>query len=320
MVDFWVQIYGLPSNRINEENVYKVGQSLGKVKAMDFQCSPEFNKSVARVRVRMDSKERLMKGIDLRIELGEIFPVTFKYEKLDIFCYFCGCIGHDIHYCYQCEKYSMNMRKHGGSPRDMPSRNRGSPVKRNWNGTGILATPPRRRTHVEQSTDNNTVTAEKIVRGLAVNRTALFEKDVSVTVVGYGQGGPIINKSGHGPDLQGPTQEARAGHMGFTSMRGPSEGALVIWSPDSFESGMNVDEVMGKKNGLAFMLRKLGLNIKAPVASFTGGLVGDSSPFLVLPQSLIHFVLNGQIIYVVFNGDSIDNIHISASCIVSISH
>ncbi|KAF9605824.1 hypothetical protein IFM89_018649, partial [Coptis chinensis] len=44
--------------------------------------------------------------------------------------------------------------------------------------------------------------------------------------------------------------------------------------------------------GFAFMLRKLGLNIKAPVASFTGGLVGDSSPFAVLPQvtPLITFI------------------------------
>ncbi|XP_077235187.1 ALG6, ALG8 glycosyltransferase family [Tasmannia lanceolata] len=36
--------------------------------------------------------------------------------------------------------------------------------------------------------------------------------------------------------------------------------------------------------GLAFLLAKLGFNIQAPTASFTGGLVGDSSPFAILPQ------------------------------------
>jgi len=36
--------------------------------------------------------------------------------------------------------------------------------------------------------------------------------------------------------------------------------------------------------GLAFILRKLGFNIQMPAASFTAGLVGDSSPFSVLPQ------------------------------------
>lgn len=35
---------------------------------------------------------------------------------------------------------------------------------------------------------------------------------------------------------------------------------------------------------LAFVLGKLGFSIQAPKASFTGGLVGDSSPFAVLPQ------------------------------------
>ncbi|KAM6560052.1 hypothetical protein CsatA_029291 [Cannabis sativa] len=36
--------------------------------------------------------------------------------------------------------------------------------------------------------------------------------------------------------------------------------------------------------GLAFFFRKLGFNIQTPAASFTGGLVGDSSPFAVLPR------------------------------------
>ncbi|KAF7814805.1 putative dolichyl pyrophosphate Glc1Man9GlcNAc2 alpha-1,3-glucosyltransferase [Senna tora] len=36
--------------------------------------------------------------------------------------------------------------------------------------------------------------------------------------------------------------------------------------------------------GLAFMLRKLGFRIPTPKASFTAGLVGNSSPFSVLPQ------------------------------------
>lgn len=34
------------------------------------------------------------------------------------------------------------------------------------------------------------------------------------------------------------------------------------------------------------MLRKLGFSVKIPTASFTSGLVGDSSPFSVLPQVL----------------------------------
>lgn len=39
--------------------------------------------------------------------------------------------------------------------------------------------------------------------------------------------------------------------------------------------------------GLTFVLPKLGFNLIPPAASFTGGLVGDSSPFTVLPQVII---------------------------------
>ncbi|KAJ9171148.1 hypothetical protein P3X46_014550 [Hevea brasiliensis] len=39
--------------------------------------------------------------------------------------------------------------------------------------------------------------------------------------------------------------------------------------------------------GLDILLRKLGLNVQAPAASFTGGLVGDSLPFAVLPKVLL---------------------------------
>ncbi|KAF9609504.1 hypothetical protein IFM89_016590 [Coptis chinensis] len=85
LVDFWIQIHGIPSDRLNEENVRMVGKNLGKLKEVDLCYRGEFRSPVARVRVRMDIKERLLKGLDLRTELGEVFPVTFKYEKLEIF-------------------------------------------------------------------------------------------------------------------------------------------------------------------------------------------------------------------------------------------
>ncbi|BAT95939.1 hypothetical protein LR48_Vigan02g087800 [Vigna angularis] len=52
----------------------------------------------------------------------------------------------------------------------------------------------------------------------------------------------------------------------------------AYWAPNFW-----VFYIMSDK-GLAFILRKLGFNIQMPAASFTAGLVGDSSPFSVLPQ------------------------------------
>ncbi|KAK6143012.1 hypothetical protein DH2020_023360 [Rehmannia glutinosa] len=51
----------------------------------------------------------------------------------------------------------------------------------------------------------------------------------------------------------------------------------AYWAPNFWVFYIMLDKFM------AFMLVKLGFNIQAPKASFTGGLVGDSSPFAVLP-------------------------------------
>ncbi|XP_050227902.1 probable dolichyl pyrophosphate Glc1Man9GlcNAc2 alpha-1,3-glucosyltransferase [Mercurialis annua] len=52
----------------------------------------------------------------------------------------------------------------------------------------------------------------------------------------------------------------------------------AYWAPNFWVFYMMLDKC------LSIIFRKLGFNIQAPIASFTGGLVGDSSPFAVLPQ------------------------------------
>lgn len=51
----------------------------------------------------------------------------------------------------------------------------------------------------------------------------------------------------------------------------------AYWAPNIWVFYIILDKC------LAFMLVKLGFHIEVPKASFTGGLVGDSSPFAVLP-------------------------------------
>ncbi|WOL06122.1 hypothetical protein Cni_G14854 [Canna indica] len=61
----------------------------------------------------------------------------------------------------------------------------------------------------------------------------------------------------------------------------------AYWAPNFWVFYIVLDKV------LSFMLAKLGFHIPAPKASFTGGLVGNSSQFAVLPQvtPLITFLL-----------------------------
>ncbi|KAH0462529.1 hypothetical protein IEQ34_010104 [Dendrobium chrysotoxum] len=61
----------------------------------------------------------------------------------------------------------------------------------------------------------------------------------------------------------------------------------AYWAPNFWVFYIILDKV------LAFILGKLGFSIQTPKASFTGGLVGDSSAFAVLPQvnPIITFLL-----------------------------
>lgn len=52
----------------------------------------------------------------------------------------------------------------------------------------------------------------------------------------------------------------------------------AFWAPNFWVFYIILDKLF------AFLLVKLGFHIQAPTASFTGGLVGDSSPFAVLPR------------------------------------
>ncbi|XVF69833.1 hypothetical protein PTKIN_Ptkin11bG0112600 [Pterospermum kingtungense] len=52
----------------------------------------------------------------------------------------------------------------------------------------------------------------------------------------------------------------------------------AYWAPNFWVFYIMLDK------GIAFLLRKFGFGIPTPSASFTGGLVGDASPFAILPK------------------------------------
>lgn len=58
----------------------------------------------------------------------------------------------------------------------------------------------------------------------------------------------------------------------------------AYWAPNFWVFYIILDK------GLAFLLKNLGFNIQAPAASFTGGLIGDSSSFSVLPKVIIYCI------------------------------
>ncbi|KAL6494399.1 hypothetical protein OROGR_031199 [Orobanche gracilis] len=72
-VDMWVQIHGLPRDHATEEYL--------------------------RLRVRFDIKKPLPPDSIIRRRDGTETLISFKYERLHTFCFFCGKLGHNVLHC-----------------------------------------------------------------------------------------------------------------------------------------------------------------------------------------------------------------------------
>ncbi|XP_075094921.1 dolichyl pyrophosphate Glc1Man9GlcNAc2 alpha-1,3-glucosyltransferase-like isoform X1 [Nicotiana tabacum] len=79
----------------------------------------------------------------------------------------------------------------------------------------------------------------------------------------------------HGQLLSTLLQIQQVFHRMFPFGRGLCH---AYWAPNFWVFYIILDKV------LAFSVVKMGFSVQAPTASFTGGLVGDSSPFAVLPR------------------------------------
>jgi hypothetical protein len=97
-IPIWARIQGLPEGlmkkrELAEKVAKKVGESItvvvneGKINSTPY----------LRARVWLDLKKPLVRVVP--ITLKEKMKFLVQYEKLPAFCYFCGCLGHDVTEC-----------------------------------------------------------------------------------------------------------------------------------------------------------------------------------------------------------------------------
>nr|POE66312.1 uncharacterized protein CFP56_75139 [Quercus suber] len=95
----WVQIHNLPLRRMTRENAEVIGNTLGIVEQVDVSTNGECRGRYIRVRVHINIDQPLCRG--RFVNMGETKPlwISFQYERLPIFCYWCGTLNHDEKDC-----------------------------------------------------------------------------------------------------------------------------------------------------------------------------------------------------------------------------
>jgi hypothetical protein len=96
---FWVQLHGLPVRKMTFEVVTAICSSLGKIDHVSEGDANAEGGMAMRVRVIMDITKPLCRGRKIRLEKGKELWISFKYERLPNFCYWCGHVSHSDKDC-----------------------------------------------------------------------------------------------------------------------------------------------------------------------------------------------------------------------------
>ena len=96
---FWVQILNLPSRHMTKENRECIGSTLGEVISVDAPDGGRAWGTYIRVRVHIDITKPLCRGRMVRLGASDRQWVSFQYERLSIYCCWCGKLDHDEKDC-----------------------------------------------------------------------------------------------------------------------------------------------------------------------------------------------------------------------------
>jgi 14-3-3 protein epsilon len=96
-LDIWVQVHQLPFGFIQPKVGQAISRFLGELKEYDQRNS--VHSSFMRLKVRINVNNPLQQSWQVRANAGSYVHILFKYEKLGIFCYLCGLLGHTDKNC-----------------------------------------------------------------------------------------------------------------------------------------------------------------------------------------------------------------------------
>jgi hypothetical protein len=98
-VNMWVQVHNLPMGLMKEKNGIQLANYIGTFVEYDKNNNSSFWRQYMRLRVKVDVRKPLKKNTKVKNKEGGWCEVQFKYEKLGIFCFVCGIMGHAENKC-----------------------------------------------------------------------------------------------------------------------------------------------------------------------------------------------------------------------------
>ncbi|KAJ8769053.1 hypothetical protein K2173_024049 [Erythroxylum novogranatense] len=99
MSDFLVQVHQLPAGFVSERIAMQFGNFIGSFVHYDAKAIQMGNADYMRIRVTMDVRQPLKRRKKIVDPRGNVFYATFKYERIPVFCFLCGRLGHNDSFC-----------------------------------------------------------------------------------------------------------------------------------------------------------------------------------------------------------------------------
>jgi hypothetical protein len=98
-VNLWVQVHNLPMGLMKEKYGIQLANYIGAFMEYDKNNNSSFWRQYMRLRVKVDVRQPLKKSTKVKNKEGVWCDVKFKYEKLGVFCFVCGVMGHAENKC-----------------------------------------------------------------------------------------------------------------------------------------------------------------------------------------------------------------------------
>ncbi|KAA3464259.1 nucleolin-like [Gossypium australe] len=96
---FWVQIHNVPIGFFMEGIAKQLGDFLGKFVEYDTSMATKGNVHFMRIQVLIDTRHPLKRKRRICISQNRYTYVLFQYERLSLFCFLCGRLGHSESLC-----------------------------------------------------------------------------------------------------------------------------------------------------------------------------------------------------------------------------